>query len=146
MPKNRNTNARSAYVAVVPGPTEIVPRPISKAERRVGFLTVAATSSKNNNATTINSPPDARNNSLIVNPKSNRINLGNDTLMGEVVDEWDNHRPNNDAGKPISMNQFSSIKGIPQTTFKNYVYSDKSKRHKVDTSVEKKPILTKQYF
>ena len=51
----------------------------------------------------------------------------------------------NDAGKPISINQFSSVKGIPKTIFKHYVYSEKSKRHKVGTSVGKNPILHKHY-
>ena len=61
------------------------------------------------------------------------------------VDEWDNRRPNNDAGKPISMNHFSSIKGIPKTNFKQYVNSEKSKRHKAVTSVDKNPIIPKHY-
>ena len=43
------------------------------------------------------------------------------------------------------MNQFSSMKDIPKTTFKNYVRSEKSKRHKVCTSVGKNPILPKHY-
>ena len=51
----------------------------------------------------------------------------------------------NDAGKPISINQFSSVKGIPKTIFKHYVYSEKSKRHKVGIIVGKNPILPEHY-
>ena len=65
--------------------------------------------------------------------------------MEEAFDEWDNRRPNNDAGKPIPMNQFSSMKGIPKTTIKHCVHSEKSRRHKVSTSVGKNTILTEHY-
>ena len=48
-------------------------------------------------------------------------------------------------GKPISMIQLSSMKGIHTTTFKQYVHSDKPKSHKVGTRIFKDPILTAHY-
>ena len=128
------------------GPTELFPRTISKSARRFGFLTVEATSSNNNNYTIITLPLGARKNSLIFKRRSTRINWGDDPWMEEAVDEWNNHRPNNDAGKPISLNQFASIKGIPKTAFQHYLHSEKSKRHKVGTSIGKKLILPEHNY
>ena len=88
-----------------------------KAARRVGHVT-AATLPNNNSETTTATAPDAGNNSRIVKPKTSRINWANDPRMAQTVDEWDNCRPKNNKGKPMSMNQCGSSKGVPISTIK----------------------------
>ena len=109
------------------GPIELVTQPRSKAAIQVGFLTAAETSSNNNNDTNITSPPDARNNSLIVKPNSTRINWVHYPRMEEAVYEWDNRRPKIMRGNPYPLIIFHQWRSYPKPP-SNTMYIHKNTR------------------
>lgn len=56
--------------------------------------------------------------------------------MADYVDEWDNDRPlDGVTGRPLSLNAFAKLKGVPRSTMKKYCRETVSKRRPLGTRV-----------
>ena len=49
--------------------------------------------------------------------KATPKNWSNDVMFSAAFDEWNNHRPTNDKGRPMSMAMFCELRCIPRMTF-----------------------------
>ena len=82
--------------------------------------------------------------------KATPKNWSNDVMFSAAFDEWNNHRPTNDKGRPMSMAMFCELRCIPRMTFLRHCKQNKDtinakrREHFAAMSDEKKEAVRKK--
>ena len=116
---------------------DLVPRGRSKSEHRA--LKGRKSPNRKDSGTKRNRPSSSPE-----KPKAKeaRTNWANDLRLPTAVKEWDEARPLDDKGKPMSLNNFAKRTGIPRSTLQKYCNADHSKRPPLGTQCGRPSLLS----